>query len=190
MTNINSSGGPNISVCFSTTNHLVSRVIRFVTRSEVSHALLTYQDETLGKVMVLEAVGVGFRMVPWTKWRQGNTLVARFGVVRGAPGEAISQEVQVRALQALAGLLGEEYDTLGALGYVFKRLFKYAFKKLRNPFQSPHKLFCSEAVALFLRYLKLLPEKLDPAFQSPGDLLSLCWDISKSSGYLTCLERG
>jgi len=47
----------SINVCFSATRGLVSHLIRWLTRSRVSHAMITFRSATLDKVLVLEATG-------------------------------------------------------------------------------------------------------------------------------------
>lgn len=150
---------PGINVCFSTTNHLSSRIIRAITRSPVSHALLTYRDATLGKVMVLEAVGDGFHVVPWSRWRKTNTLVERYEL-------AISTDVQLAALREISELLGQGYDYLGALGWLSKR-----WRVHRNPLESRTRLFCSEVVALYLRRCEISGIG-DPSLEAPIELLT------------------
>ncbi|MFW6067425.1 MAG: hypothetical protein ACOC97_03745 [Myxococcota bacterium] len=143
---------PSINICFSTTDALLSRWIRFVTRSQVSHALITFRDQTLGRVLVMEATGRGLNVVPWRRWRQKNTLVARFR-------PTLPLEDQVRALHRMGHLLGSEYDTISLWGFACRRWQKRA----KNPLDDPTKLICSEAVA---RMLKIMGVK---SFRRPGD---------------------
>jgi hypothetical protein len=128
-----------ISVCFSTSHGLVSRLICWVTRSRVSHALLTFRSATLDKVLVMQATGLGFHLWPWDKWRRKNKLVARFAL-------AVPPERQLVALRDLARNLGAEYDTWSLFAFLRRRWGKRA----RNPWNSPRKLICSEVVARFL----------------------------------------
>jgi hypothetical protein len=132
---------PSINVCFSTTQGLFSRWIRFVTRSPVSHALLTFHSQTLDKVLVMEATGRGFNVIPWKKWRKNHVLVARFEI-------AVPASTELEALRKTAELLGSEYDTISLFGFFFRRWKKRG----ANPLDDPTKLICSEAVACFLGY--------------------------------------
>ena len=144
----------SINICFSTQKSWLSRLIRFVTRSDMSHALVTYKDETLGKVMVMEAQWRGFVIVPWTRWRQKNRLVARFSL-------RVPEVDQAEALRKLAGRLGEEYDTLGLFGFALRRWRK----RSRNVFASSKKLYCSEACAELVRDSGIAigdPESFEP----------------------------
>lgn len=162
-----------INVCFSTTSALTSRIIRAVTRSTVSHALLTFRDASLGKIVVLEAVSEGFRVVTWKSWQRHNQLVERYALT-------LSDDVQAQALSQLAERLGEGYDYLGAVGWL-GRLLHFG-----NPFASRSRLFCSEAVALFLQMCGL--DVQEPSLESPESLLERArsgvpfLDISRSRG--------
>ena len=129
----------SINVCFSTSSGIFSRVIRWFTRSKVSHALITFRDQTLDKVFVMEANGRGFMLVPWSKWRQSHTMVARYRLT-------VPQGMQSFSLRELAQSLGAQYDYVSVLGFFFRRWYR----RMRNPFDDPNKLVCSEAVARFL----------------------------------------
>lgn len=150
----------SLNVCFSRTTAFQSRLIRWVTRAEVSHVLITFRSLSLGRVMVMEAVGRGFLLFPWERWKQKNQLVARYACV-GVP-----HEDQAAALQKLGRRLGDEYDRVSLIGFICRRWRRRA----RNPFNATRKLFCSEAVALFLREAGF-PEFERPNEWAPGDIL-------------------
>ncbi len=149
---------PSINVCFSTTSSLLSGWIRLVTRAPVSHALITYRCRTLARVMVMEATGRGFNVVPWRRWKQHNRLVARFAI-----DEPVA--TQVRALHGLAEDLGSEYDSLSLFGFALRRWQK----RSKNLLDDPRKLICSEAVAKFLKAVGVA-ECRDPGEWTPADL--------------------
>ena len=129
----------SINIAFSTTNSLLSRAIRWFTRSEVSHAIITFRDDTLGKVFVMEANGRGFMLVPWSKWRTHNTMIARYRV-------GVEPELQLESLRSLAEMLGAEYDYKSLFAFLLRRFSS----RMKNPLDSSNKLICSEAVAKFL----------------------------------------
>jgi len=129
----------SVNVCFSTSNGFFSKVIRWFTRSKASHALITFRDETLGNVFVMEANGRGFMLTPWGKWRESHTLVSRYSL-------ALPPNAQKTSLQDLGNFLGTQYDYISLLGFALRRFFG----RMVNPFNDPRKLICSEAVARFL----------------------------------------
>lgn len=129
----------SINVCFSTSNAWISRLIRWFDKSDVSHALITFYDETFDQVFVLEANGRGYMPIPWAKWRQTHTLVRRYDL-------DIPLAQQQAALREMGNLLGAEYDRIGLIGHLWLKIKRRA----KNPFDTPTKLICSEAVARFL----------------------------------------
>src|SRR5512138_3812095 len=106
---------------FSTTDGILSRLIRFGTRSPVSHAFLVYFDVDFGREMVMEAVGAGFRIVPLDKFAKHNRVVA---IV--TPRHPIDE-----GLKAAVDWLGEGYDTSGLVGMGVLVLFRALRLRLR-----------------------------------------------------------
>ena len=150
----------SVNVAFSTTSGFFSRVIRWFTRSKVSHSLITFKDETLDKVFVMEANGRGFMLRPWARWRKSNQLVARYTI-------AVPQHLQIDSLRKLADSLGAEYDYVSLFGFIWRRFVS----RTRNPLSSSSKLICSEVVAQFLDGIDY--EGLgfeDPSSWTPEDL--------------------
>lgn len=152
----------SINICFSTGTGLISRIIRWITRAPVSHCCITFRDETLQKVMVMEASTRGFSLIPWSRWQQENHLVVRYSIARPS-------ELQAAAIRTLAQHLGDQYDYIGVLAFLWRRIWA----SLRNPLASPTRLFCSESVALFLAAVDIQTERLADAC-TPGDIYMLC----------------
>lgn len=149
---------------FSTTQALLSRVIRFFTRSPVSHAFLVYRDVDFEREMVMEAVGAGFRIVPLDRFEKHNTVVRIF-----TPRHPIDE-----GLRAAVDWLGESYDSGGLLGMallLLARSLKLRLKR-RNVLASSRSLFCSEAVARACRASRYPGFRLDPETTSPQDLFA------------------
>jgi len=149
----------SINVCFSTTDGFFSRLIRWFTHSKVSHSIITFRDDTLDRVFVMEANGRGFMLVPWSKWRTHNELVARYEL-------STVPESQLEALRELSNALGAEYDYVSILGFIWRRFMG----RMKNPLDNPTKLVCSEAVAKFL-YLAGLKGFDEPETWTPQDIM-------------------
>ena len=131
--------GLGVHIGFSTTGGWLSRIIRRMTGSPVSHSFVVYHSAAFGKDMVLEASGHGFRIMSWRRFDKENKLVAMYRL-------KLPDEVLHQALGKLADRLGDAYDTLSLFGYLLRKWFRLK----RVPFDSRKKLVCSEAVALFL----------------------------------------
>lgn len=164
----------SINICFTAEKSFFSRAIRWFTRAKVSHALITFHDITLKRVFVMEANGRGFLLTPWTKWRQSHTLYARYEMV-------LPKKNQQEALHAVGGHLGAQYDYIGIISFALRRVWR----RFANPWASSSKMFCSEAVALFLKEAGLDVYR-DTEDWTPGDLIK---SIEKDPVF-RCMESG
>ena len=68
----------SITIGFSTTRLLSSRIIRWITQSSCSHAFIAFDDRSLEMRMVMQAEPWGYELRPWDRWIRDNTLVAEF----------------------------------------------------------------------------------------------------------------
>lgn len=132
--------GLDITVGFSTTNKLISRIIRWIIRGKVSHAWIAFHDATLNVRMVMQAEWWGFELRPWARWARENTLVAEFQLL-------VSPSVQLTALWRMRDHLGEKYDKFGALWAGIAGWLKrwWNARLTLRPRRTPHKLMCAEA---------------------------------------------
>ncbi len=152
-----------VRIGFSTTDALLSRIVRALTRSKVSHAFLVYFDVDFDRDMVMEAVGAGFRIVPLDKFARHNRIVdvvtPRFPIDEG--------------LRAAVDWLGESYDARGIVGMAILlavRALRRRTRGARNLLASRRALFCSEAVARACRACKYPGFDRDPETTTPQDL--------------------
>lgn len=152
--------GLGIHLGFSTTGGWLSRMIRRITGSPVSHSFVVYKSAAFGQDMVLEASGQGFRVMAWRRFDKENKLVAMYRIKLADP-------VLHQALGKLAERLGDAYDGLSLIGYLLRKWFRLK----RVPFDSRKKLICSEAVAIFLGWCGMPFE--DVGVVTPQMLLDL-----------------
>jgi hypothetical protein len=153
-----------VRVGFSTTNALLSRLVRRLSRSKVSHAFLVYRDVDFEREMVMEAVGAGFRIVPLEKFAKHNTLVRIF-----TPRHPLDE-----GLKAAVDWLGEGYDAPGLIGMgllLLARLLRLRVRT-RNLLARSRSLFCSEAVALACRASRYPGFSFEPETTTPEDLFA------------------
>ncbi len=178
-------GGGTINICFSTTDALLSKAIRWFTGSTVSHSFITFRDRTLNRIMVMQASGHGYQIIPWARWETHNILVSRFQVP-----EKVTEKCQLFALRALARHIGDGYDARGLFGFIpilgvriwnsirgrwrTRRqgraggdLAESWRPRFHNLLDNPDKLFCSEAVAEYLGLAE--PAWKDNYFERPQD---------------------
>lgn len=150
---------------FSTTDALLSRLIRRLTGSRVSHAFLVYRDVDFDREMVMEAAGAGFRIVPLDKFERHNRIVA---IV--TPRHPIDE-----GLKAAVDWLGEGYDAPGLVGMAILlvlRALRRRKLRLRNLLANRRALFCSEAVARACRAARYPGFERDPETTTPQDLFA------------------
>lgn len=149
----------NITVGFSTTNKLISRLIRWVTRGKVSHAWIAFNDPTLNMRLVMQAEAWGFEVRPWRRWKRQNRLVAEF----------VPKKDLTESLRWIARSLGVKYDWHSAF---LAGLWRWLGVWIRGRFSSPRKLMCAEAVIRFLQHGEVVAvAHLDPEVTTPARLL-------------------
>ena len=154
----------NIRVLFSTQQtNPVSRIIRWFTKSRVSHATLLYFDTDWGGDFVMEATEGGVKITPFLKFSAKNDLVRIF---------TPKQPLDAGLTEAANNWLGDQFDYIGLLGMILVYLGHIFRMTWRNPFASPHAMFCSEFVARVLKWSEYPgTEDMDPTSVSPEDLL-------------------
>jgi hypothetical protein len=151
-----------IKIGFSTSRSLISRAIRWATRSKVSHCFFVVDDDYFGIPLVMEAARNGYALVPFEGYANGREIVAIF-----EPAYPLDEGVK-----ASAKWLGTRYDDLGVLGMGLVIVAKWFGRKVKNPLASSHAVFCSEVLARVLIASKYPgSSKLDPNDASPQEML-------------------
>jgi hypothetical protein len=149
-------------VGFSTTNKIMSRIIRYLIGGGVSHAWVSFYDETLGIRLVLQAELHGLELRPWSRWLRENKLVAAF-----EPNRVKANLMY--ALRSRANGVGMAYDWWGAFKMGIQSWFRRWFKtSLFQPWRTPLKVCCSEEVVEILQAASVAsmagcnPDGIDP----------------------------
>ena len=155
---------PDIRLVFTAGTHWVSRLIRWVLRSKVSHVFIEYPSGMWGGRWAAEATKGGVRKVPTRKARHHvyTEFVCRFDARPGLVGAA--------------KYVGDEYDYSGAviLG-VLALLWRWFKVKLRRPLRHSKAQFCSEFVARVLMGVKEVDvSDWDPEQADPDRMLCFC----------------
>lgn len=147
-----------LAIAFCTTTHWLSGVIRWFTGSKVSHVVVTFDLD--GLPMVCHADMGGVRFVTRDRFLATNHQVVEEWA-----------HVEELTLTEIEASLGVGYDYAALFGEIPVMLARWLGKKIRNPFNSPSHLYCTELV------LKLgTPElnALDPDTATPEDILDVC----------------
>ncbi len=150
----------DISIGFSRSRHIGSKIIRFFTRSLVSHTFLIVHNSFIGMDMILEAVPGGFHLVTLEAFDKKYEIVYTVPIV----------DVDDAEIRKATKWLGRNYDYLGVLGTLVVLAGRLFNRKWRNPINTKA-VFCSEALALLLQVSDYPnAEKLDPSATTPIDL--------------------
>jgi len=136
----------------------LSWIIRKITRFSASHVFFIVDDPVFGLELVVEATEVGFRAIPFEKFRRTNKIVAVFD-----PKHDLYD-----GFKSVSKNLGGYYDFFGLFGMIIVLIRRWLGKKVRNPFNNNKSMFCSEAVSAALNFQNYpgwvvqMPDTVDP----------------------------
>ena len=148
----------DVRIVFTASQSWFGRLIRWFTKSTVSHVFIEFP--VWDRRMVIEATVGGTRMVLADKARHGVS------------GEYRMQVDTEDALIKLMHYLGTPYDYTGLLLLAWARIaVDWAKAKVRHPTWGTKAAKCSELVAVFINELGLLEEDWVFEFVSPEDIL-------------------
>lgn len=147
---------------FSTRTGIVPSIIRWVTRSKVSHVWFTYNDQDFKCRMVMEAGFHGFTLVPYENFVKHNNII-----------KVVNPKYDIdEGLASVSKWLGSLYDVRGLLGMAFVMLGRFLRLKWKNPFRNTKFLFCSESIARAMLACNYPGSSgMDPEAVTPQDLL-------------------
>jgi hypothetical protein len=155
---------------FSTGKHSpVSALIRWFTKANVSHAYVIFYDPTLDDEYILEADTRGFQPMRYSQFKKNNNVVME-----------LDPHVEMGAAIRMADRwVGEQsYDYEGFFSMVIVIAARWFKKKIKNPFHSPHSMYCSEAMTKLLQFANFPgAEQLDPPSEDP---MSLATDMLRN----------
>lgn len=148
----------NIKIGFSYGNGILPKIIKFFTKSTVSHTFLLIDDKT-----VLEAGSNGFVELPFEDWKKDNNLVTLVNPI--VPLD--------KGFEAAQKWIGEPYAYGALIGFIWVLIGRVLRRKFHNPFYERKALFCSEANTRIVKDSNWPgSDKLIPSGTSPQDLLT------------------
>lgn len=151
-----------ISIGFSTTRSLVSGVVRWFTKSTVSHSFITF--DWLDQKWVIEAEANGVQIVPMSNFlARKNIIVKTFDM----------PNLTMNHLKLVLDNAGEAYDYTGLFGAIFTIIGSWFKMKWHNPWNNAKEAFCSELIAQWLKDLDIpAADSLIPSDMTPMALLT------------------
>ena len=154
---------PNAVVCLAASNTWYGKAIRWVTQSNVNHAFIAYYSDVHGGWQALQTDKRGLVEVPVEGLRYSYTECYELPVLD-----------LLTALPRCRNLIGDAYDTLGIVGFLFKIIvWRLAGRRVLKPLHRKGELFCSEFVVGCLQRVDDMYSwamSLDPSSVAPGGL--------------------
>jgi len=148
---------------FSTSKSILSRLIRWITKSKVSHTYLRLNIK--GHDMVLHSNQHGVNFDQWEDFKANFEIVAEFEL-------NIANEQESNAWNYAIAQLDKPYDFLAITGFLWVLLNKRIKRKVSNPFPNRSAYFCSELVIESLKAADFeRANELDRELTSPEDLI-------------------
>ncbi|MGD9209157.1 MAG: hypothetical protein PVI90_00200 [Desulfobacteraceae bacterium] len=159
----------HITIGFSTTNHFVSKAIRWVTHSLCSHAWFCYNEQVVNTNKIIRKVAqaewFGYETRPRWRWDKQQILIAEFELIGPDASNAIHT--------VLNKYLGSKYDYRAAM---FTGLWHLSNRLFKSNFKNPSKLMCSEGVIRMLNHANYqIGRHLNPEITSPQRLMQHCF---------------
>lgn len=153
-----------ITLMFTTSSSIGSRLIRWLTKSPASHTLIGGL-EVCGVPVVVQANVGGIQITPRDRFLAKHPLVVEYEVLPD-----VSQELNFAIRK-----LGDGYNYLGLFGYIPVLIGKWWKLKVSNPFRSSTAQVCSEFVCDIFNDGPV-PEFLgmEPSSATPRDLIDRC----------------
>lgn len=155
----------HISIVFTSSDHWISRAIRWLTDGRVSHCFIEYSSSTWGGRWAAESAVGGVRKIPIHK--------AKKDVFAEYSCDGFEAN---RAIKGLSDLVGEKYDYAGLflLGGIYL-MWKVFRMRIKHPTISSQSQKCSELVAnLFIAAGLPGTEKWNAEEKTPEQLLDYC----------------
>jgi hypothetical protein len=155
-----------MKITFTTSRAWYSGLIRWLSHGRASHVLLGV--ELFGREVFMHATVGGIQVTPRERFLHGNRVVAEFETKLDVPSDL---------LKMAAGHLGEQYDYVGLVGFIWPvMLWRWFHLKVANPLANARGMVCSEFVARIDTDGLILPEfrGLSPEETTPEDLLVIC----------------
>ena len=151
-------------IVFTASDTLFGKLIRWFTRSQVSHAFIEFTSNRWGGQWVVESSLTGVRIVPAVR--------ARHNIVCEYECKFDTAE----AFKKVGGIVAERYDFAGIFVFVWvKILWRWARYKFKKPLNATKGQVCSEFVTRFLNASPFQdPRFADPELSSPSLIHLVC----------------
>ncbi|MBI2449651.1 hypothetical protein HYV49_05135 [Candidatus Pacearchaeota archaeon] len=137
-----------IKIGFSTSNSIISKLIRWFTKSEVSHAYIEVYDEFLQINLIIHADFQGIIIQLAKEFDIGNRRLEEYEI----------DDIRLdNTLKDNLWYLGKKYDYFKFINFAFFIIFKrWLIRKVKNPYIDPQKLVCVDFILYILNGAKII----------------------------------
>lgn len=136
-----------ISVGFSRTNTLISKLIRFFIKGPISHVYIRFYDKTLKSPLILHSDFSGVQIDLADKFDIENVAIEEFVIEDPKLDDAIRKNLWH---------LGKKYSYVKLWNWAWIIIFKRWFvRKVKDPALDPKKLICTDFVLYILQASKI-----------------------------------
>lgn len=160
-------------VGFSTTASLWSKLIKLITKSNVSHVYIRLEDDFLGAQLIIHSDLYGVAIDYLDTFKQTNKIIVEYEMEHNNFEKVIKNNFK---------FLGKKYDYSLLFSHWWFIIFKRWFtKKIENPLVDPLKIICIDFVLRILNELEItqLPYKV----LTPKDLCKFLNDHHEKEGW-------
>lgn len=156
---------------FSKNNGILSRLVRWATRSKVSHAYIIF--DVAGESVVLHSTRRGINFDLLSDFVSYNEPVADYILM-------IDSDTEQRGVQSSIKLLDSPYDFLSLAGFAWVLACRAVGFEVRAPFKNRAAYHCSEFALTVLQNVDIDFPNADPELTSPESLMSLLDSCKKA----------
>ena len=153
----------HVSIVLTRSNHWYGKVIRWITKSNVNHAFISYYSKQWGGAWAVDVAERGVVKIPLELALKNCEYKEVYYLNNVDLGTAMPK---------FRNYIGVNYDWWGIVGFFFKILAWRLFgRKFCNLIQRKDRHFCSESVVIFMQNAENAPSwilELDPSTVAPG----------------------
>lgn len=162
-----------VSICFSTTNSIFSKIIRWITKAKISHSYLKIWDQTFSANLCLHSDWDGIQIGLLEKFTIDNFTVEEYEIEDPRLDEAVKKNLWH---------LGKFYNYYQLFNLAWMIILKRWFvRKIKEPAKDPKKIVCVDYVLYVFNEAGIT--HLPIGHLTTADLLKWCRENYESLGW-------
>lgn len=162
-----------LKIGFSTTNSIWSKIIRWITKANMSHTYIKFYDSTLGTDLILHSDYSGVEFDLAEKFHISNFVIEEYEIDDARLDKAIKNNLWH---------LGKRYDYYKMFNFIFFIMFKRWFiRKVKNPIVDVKKILCVDFILYALNDAEIT--QLPIGYMTPTALSKWCYENYEKLGW-------